>query len=393
MNDDLGPIPWATLPGRDYHAPEVYAADLDHVFSSSWVCVGRAENIAAPGAYLTPEVSDKHLLVIRGKDDHPRAFANACRHRGTLLLDGSGTVNGAIRCPYHSWTYGFDGRLLASPNVHGRDGLDREAYRLWQVPLDEWDGFLFVNLDGSAPPLADALAEMPDSPIELSRYGVGDLRMGAMREYDVAANWKIIVENYHECLHCPGVHPELVKIVPLYRRGEVEEAGQTLGNSMGDGFTSFTATGLSTLPRLPGLTDLDERTFYGAYVPPNLIINYHSETVNAVTIHPAGPERTIVRSVFLFRPETMAAEQFDPSDVVEFRDLVARQDWAVCELAQRGVRSRVFDGGIYPRQERALAALNARYVAKRDETRERPGTEDNALASADPRRLDPPKRD
>jgi len=366
MQDEIGTFPWPTLPGRDYHAPEVYAADLDRVFAPQWVCVGRAETIGEPGDYLTPEVAGEPLIVIRGKDERLRAFANTCRHRGTLLLEGSGTVNGAIRCPYHSWTYGFDGRLLGSPNVHAEDGLDRNALGLWPVPLDQWDGFLFVNLDGSASPLAEVLATMPDSPAELTRYGLGELRIGATREYDVAANWKIVVENYHECLHCPGVHPELVKIVPLYRHGEVEEEGQTLGNSMGHGLTSFTASGLSTLPRLPGLSDEDAHTFYGAYFPPNLIINYHSETVNAVTIHPAGPERTIVRSSFLFRPETMAADGFDPSEVVEFRDLVARQDWGVCELAQRGVRSRFFEGGVYPRQERGIATLNARYLAQRE---------------------------
>ncbi|MEA2580898.1 MAG: glycine betaine catabolism [Actinomycetota bacterium] len=359
-------FPWRTLPGRDYHAPDVYAADLDRVFAPSWVCVGRAETITEPGSYLTPEVSGEQLIVIRGKDGQLRAFANSCRHRGTLLLEGTGTVKGAIRCPYHSWTYGFDGTLLGSPNVKAEDGLDREAYGLWPVPLEEWDGFVFVNLDGTAAPLAEMLATVPDSPVELSRYGIGELRIGATREYDVAANWKIVIENYHECLHCPVVHPELVKIVPLYRHGEVEEEGQTLGNSMGHGLTSFTASGLSSLPRLPGLTDEDEHTFYGAYLPPNLILNYHSETVNAVTVHPAGPERTIVKSAFLFRPETMAAEGFDPSEVVDFRDLVARQDWSVCELAQRGLRSRFFDSGIYPRQERGIATLNQRYVAQRD---------------------------
>ena len=370
MPSENDTFPWRTLPGRDYGAPDVHAADLERVFAPSWVCVGRAEMVDGPGAYLTAEVSDEELIVIRGKDGRLRAFANSCRHRGTLLLEGSGTVNGAIRCPYHSWTYGFDGRLLASPNVRPEDGLDREAYGLWQVPLDEWDGFVFVNLDGTAPPLTEVLAAMPDSPLELARYGLGELRIGASRDYDVAANWKIVVENYHECLHCPGVHPELVKIVPLYRHGEVEEEGQTLGNSMGHGFTSFTVSGLSSLPQLTGLSDEDAHTFYGAYVPPNLIINYHSETVNAVTIHPAGPERTIVRSTFLFRPETIAAVGFDPSEVVDFRDMVARQDWRVCELAQRGLRSRFFDSGIYPRQERALAMLNERYLAQRDGIRD-----------------------
>jgi len=131
--------------------------------------------------------------------------------------------------------------------------------------------------------------------------------VGARRAYDVRANWKIVVENYHECLHCPTVHPELVKIVPLYRSGEVEEDGQLLGNSMGHGLTSFTASGLSTLPTLPGLDEVDEHTFYGVYLFPNLILNYHSETVNAVTIVPVAADRTRVISEFLFRPETVAA--------------------------------------------------------------------------------------
>ncbi len=366
MTEDIGTFPWRTLPGRDYHSPDVYAADMERVFASSWVCLGRSEAAGEPGSYFTAEVAGEELIVIRDKDGVLRAFANTCRHRGTLLLEGEGTLKGAIRCPYHSWTYGLDGRLLGSPNVDPDDGLDRDSHGLWPIPLGEWDGLVFVNLDASAAPLQEVLARMPDSPVELARYGLGELRIGATRTYDVAANWKIVVENYHECLHCPGVHPELVRIVPLYRFGEVEEEGQTLGNSMGHGLTSFTESGLSSLPRLSGLTDEDAHTFYGAYVSPNLIINYHSETVNAVTVHPAGPQRTIVRSYFLFRPETIAAEGFDPSEVVDFRDLVARQDWMVCELAQRGVRSRFFESGVYPRQERAIALLNARYLAQRD---------------------------
>ena len=170
---------------------------------------------------------------------------------------------------------------------------------LWPIRLEEWEGFVFLNLDGQAPPLGEVVATQPDSPTELARYAVGDLRVGARREYDVAANWKIVVENYHECLHCPTVHPELVKIVPLYRSGEVEEEGQILGNSMGHGLTSFTASGLSTLPTLPGLDEVDEHTFYGVYLFPNLILNYHSETVNAVTIEPAPSDRTRVISEFL----------------------------------------------------------------------------------------------
>jgi len=363
--DELGPWPWPTLPGTDYHAPEVYDLEQRRIFSRSWVCVGRADAAADPGDYFTAEVAGEQLIVLRGVDGVLRAFANTCRHRGTLLLEGEGHTR-AIKCPYHAWTYGTEGQLLGTPNVRGEDGIDKRSMGLWPIRLDVWDGFVFVSLDPDQLPLRHLLELEPDSPLQLERYGVGELRVGARRTYDVAANWKIVVENYHECLHCPTVHPELVKIVPLYRLGEVEEAGQTLGNSMGEGLTSFTPAGVSSLPPLPGLDDTDVHTFYGAYLFPNLIVNYHSETVNAVIVEPTGPQTTTVVSEFLFRPETIAAEGFDPSEVVGFRDLVAQQDWVVCELAQRGVRSRFYTSGRYPRQERFIAAFNRRYLDARD---------------------------
>jgi Rieske 2Fe-2S family protein len=363
--EPVGPPPWPTLPGRDYHDADVFAYEQERVFARSWVCVGRAEHLPNPGDFVTPEIAGERPIVIRGADGTLRAFANACRHRGTELLEGSGTVHGAIKCPYHAWTYGFDGQLLGSPNVHEDDGVDRSEVCLWSIPLAEFDGFVFLDLSGSQSPVDEVIASMPDSPLELARYRVGALRSGARREYEVAANWKIVVENYHECLHCPTVHPELVKIVPLYRRGEVEEDGQTLGNTMGEGLTSFTMTGTSTLPPLPGLDDTDIHTFYGVYLFPNLILNYHSETVNAVTIHPLAPDRTLVVSEFLFAAESVGSPGFDPSEVVEFRDLVARQDWEVCERAQRGVSSRFYTEGMYPRQEKWIAAFNQRYLDAR----------------------------
>jgi Rieske 2Fe-2S family protein len=357
--------PWPTLPGRDYHADEVYDLERDRVFAHGWYCLGRSSSLEGPGSYRAVEVAGEPLIWIRDQLGIVRAFANTCRHRGTRLLDGEGTLARAIKCPYHAWVFGFDGALLGSPNVKPSDGIDAEAMGLWEVRLEEWDGFSFVNLDGEAAPLAVELSEQPDSPMELARYRVGDLAIGAARTYEVAANWKIVVENYHECLHCPTVHPELVKIMPLYRTGEVEEDGQTLGNSMGE-LTSFTDSGYSSLPTLPGLDDVDVHTFYGVYVFPNLILNYHSETVNSVTVHPLGPDRSLVVSEFLFAPETVAADGFDPSEVVDFRDLVARQDWEVCERAQAGVRSRYYTNGWYPRQERWIRSFNERYLAARD---------------------------
>lgn len=367
MTDHLGSPPWSTLPGSDYHSQEVYEVDQERVFAGSWYTVARSETLPDAGDYLAANVAGEGIIVIRGNDGTLRAFANSCRHRGTCLLEGGGTVPRAIVCPYHGWTYGLDGRLLGTPNVGVEDGIDHDQLGLWQIALAEWGGFIFVNLDGCADPLEEVLAKDPESPLQFSRYGLEHLRVGARHDYEVAANWKVIVENYYECLHCPLVHPELVRLVPVNRRGEVEEEGQSpLGNTMDEGLTSFTQTGRSHLPSLPGLNEEDLHTFYGIYFYPNLIINYHSDTVNVMTIHPLGPERTRVVAEFLFDQEAMAQEGFDPSDVVDFRGLVARQDWKVCERVQQGVRSRFFEhGGVYPRQERAVAGFNRRYLDAR----------------------------
>lgn len=359
---EAGSPPWPTLPGTDYHSPDVFALERERIFARSWICVARSEQLSEPGDYITAEVGAESPIVIRGDDGMLRAFANACRHRGTELLQGSGSVRRVIKCPYHAWTYALDGRLVGSPNVGMDDGIDHDAIALWPVLIAEHDGFVFCSLDPDTEPLRDALAAQPDSPLELARYGLGELRVAARREYDVRANWKIVVENYHECLHCPTVHPELVKIVPLYRSGEVEEDGQLLGNSMGQGLTSFTFTGTSRLPTLPGIDEVDVRTFYGVYVFPNLIINYHSDSVNAVRLIPEAPDRTRVVSEFLLRPETIEADGSGVSELVEFRDVVANQDWQVCEAVQRGVSSRFYTAGLYPRQERWIRAFNERYL-------------------------------
>ena len=329
------------------------------------MCVGRAEQVPDAGDYLVAEVAGESPIVLRDGEGRLRAFANACRHRGTELLTGAGSTGRVIKCPYHAWTYSLDGRLVGSPNVGAADGIDRDTMGLWTVPIAEHDGFVFLNLDPGAEPLPDALAAQPDSLLELARYGLGELRVGARREYDVRANWKIVVENYHECLHCPTVHPELVRIVPLYRAGEVEEDGQVLGNSMGEGLTSFTFSGTSSLPTLPGIDEVDVRTFYGVYVFPNLIVNYHSDSVNVVRLVPVAPDRTRVVSEFLLRPETIEAGGSGVRELVEFRDVVANQDWRVCEAVQRGVSSRYYTAGVYPRQERWIKMFNERYLAAR----------------------------
>jgi Rieske 2Fe-2S family protein len=229
--------------------------------------------------------------------------------------------------------------------------------------VDLWDGFVWVRLAEEGPSLKGHLSKWADTdPFQWARYRVGELVIGARREYRVAANWKLLIENYNECLHCPNVHPSLARLVPVFGAAEVEDQPGQIGNALRDGSTSFTETGRSRLPPLPDLEPQDLGRFYGMTLLPNLILNYTSDAVSTFLLSPRGPEETEVICQYLFRLETVAAADFDPSEVVDFRHALALEDWDVCERAQRGARSRGYaDGGILPYADRLLHDFHRRY--------------------------------
>jgi Rieske 2Fe-2S family protein len=357
--------PKPTLTGLDYTSQAVYDEERERLFFADWVCIGRADEIASPGDYLVRDVVGESVFVVRNRAGALRAFYNVCAHRGTKLLDDDpacGTLGKALKCPYHAWSYDYDGRLLATPNVHEDELFERADYRLHSIAVDEYAGFLFVNLADEARLLHDRLVDSNETITDFDRYRMGELRLAKRITYDVAANWKIVVENYNECLHCPTIHPELVQVIPLFRKGEVWD-GETAdgGNLMIEGATSFTATGTSDLPRFPGLLPGDYGMYYGVFQFPNLMVNLHPDSVMAYLVYPNGPARTTVLSEFYFRPEAMALPGFDPSPTIELWDLISRQDWTVCERAQLGVSSRAYRSGVYPRKDRLLFDFNERW--------------------------------
>ena len=187
------------------------------------------------------------------------------------------------------------------------------------------------------------------------RYGVGQLRLGATLTYDVQANWKLIVEDFMECYHCAVVHPELSRFVPSFRAGYAYQEG--VGANFAEGIKTLTLTG--TRPLLPGLHPEDDRTYYGMVLVPNLFVNLHPDYVLIHRLEPLGVGRTLVHCDWLFDPAVVAAPDFDPSDAVEFWDLVNRQDWAMCERCQLGAGSRVYaDGDIFAPTEAHIRRFN-----------------------------------
>ena len=217
-----------------------------------------------------------------------------CSHRGTKFVDdieGTGHVRKAFVCPYHAWTYDLNGQLIGTPNVKEDELFDRSAYPLHGVTVDSYAGFLFVNLSGEPRPLMEALTDGAESITAFERFKMDELRIGARIVYEVEANWKIVVENYNECLHCPQIHPELVQVVPLFRFGEVwDEEIRDDGNRMIEGATSFTISGTSELPKLPDLAPEDYEMYYGSYEFPNLMLNLHPDCGMYYIGYPEGPE-------------------------------------------------------------------------------------------------------
>jgi len=367
-----------TLPRAAYFADSIWQREKERIFGREWVCAGRTEDLPAAGDYRVLDLAGESVLVVRTKAGALRAFYNVCRHRGCrLVLDApakpheppaapAGHFAGGIRCPYHAWTYTLDGELRTAPFLEEEDGFRREDFPLWPVGVETWGGFFFVNLSPleAAAEGRSLLQQLGAVPERLSRYPLAELRTAHRIGYDVGANWKVMLENYNECYHCAGVHPELCKVVPAFKQKGGSALDWDRGIPHREGAWTFTSSGTSSRAPFAGLND-DERTRHkGELIYPNFLLSLSAEHVAAFTLWPDGAEHTTIICDFLFHPDEMATPGFDPSDAVEFWDLVNRQDWRICEGVQAGMRARVFEHGYYAPMESASLDIR-RYVRER----------------------------
>jgi Rieske 2Fe-2S family protein len=350
-----------TLPSSWYYDEAIYRQEKERIFCREWFCAGREEELPAPGDYRVLDIAGESILLVRNRDFQLRAFYNVCRHRGArlcrtddaptpgLAVPGGVIAGRSIICPYHQWSYDLNGQLIAAPHLGNLAGFDKTSIRLYPVGVECWGGFIFLHLTpAEARPLADQLGAIP---ARTARYPLAQLRIGHSIRYEVAANWKAICENYNECYHCGGVHPELCSVVPAFR----EAGGGALDWSRGiphrDGAYTFTHSGKTTRRAFPDL-NADERTRHkGEVLYPNLFISLACDHAAVFFLQPRSAERTDIICHFLFEPYEIAQSIFDPSDAVEFWDIINRQDWSICESVQRGLRSRVHTHGYYAPME------------------------------------------
>jgi Rieske 2Fe-2S family protein len=328
------------LPADAYRADDVFAWEQRYLFAGSWLCIGRLADLAGQQALIAGDIP----IVVTVADDRARAFANVCSHRGhELLCTGERAERHAIVCPYHGWAYTVDGRLRTAPRMG--DGFDKARYGLVELPVAQWHGWVFVNATGDAMDFAEHVGTLERlvAPYEPER-----LVVKARHDYTVRANWKIIAENYHECYHCPMIHPELCAVTPPSSGQNWHEPGQWLGGSMQlrDHAETMSFDGRSSATRLPGA---DARTVRYLGLFPNLLISAHPDYVLTHRLVPLAAGATLVECAWLFDPAVA-----DPSYAVGFWDLTNRQDWAACESVQRGVSSPHYRPGPLAPNENAI---------------------------------------
>jgi Rieske 2Fe-2S family protein len=350
-----------TLPARYYTDPELFRREIERFYFGRWICAGREEQLARPGDFFLREVAGESIIVTRDSGSLLRAFYNVCRHRGTRLCTAAeGAFDGRIRCPYHGWTYGLDGCLLGAPHIPA--GVSRAEYPLHAVHADAWEGHVFLHCGAQPAPLAGQLGALAE---KFAPWRMRELRLHRRIVYDVKANWKLIVLNYNECLHCPVLHPALNRLTEYLGADNEPPTRDYVGGSMAfrGGAETMSVDGVRRRAYLPGLDERQRRMvcYYAVY--PNLLLSLHPDYMMTHTLWPKAVDRTEIVCEWLFHPDERAKPDFQGEDAIAFWDQTNREDWGISELSQQGIASRAYTPGPYSEREALLHAFD-RMVAE-----------------------------
>lgn len=316
-----------TLPASLYRDPAAFTREQATVFAAGWQFLGHASELPNPGDYLASDLAGRPVLAVRDATNAIRAFHNVCRHRaGPLTPDGHGNCGKELTCRYHGWRYALDGRLRNAVQFGATDGFDPRDFGLFPIRLESWRGFLFLNLDNNAGPLADLLAPL-DTLFE--DRGVTLPPKSFRRSHDLACNWKTYVENYLEGYHIGPVHPALAAEV------EAEQYRVTMHG----------AVALHEVPTKSGVND-----GLWAWVWPNLAFNVYRYGLMVEHMKPVGHATTRLDYLYFHEPDADLAPMLASSDTL------TSEDKAICEAVQRNLDAGVYDvGALSPRHETGVA--------------------------------------
>ena len=347
-----------TLLPEAYYDDSFYAVEQERLWARSWVTVGVLSEVDKPGRVIVRTVAGRSVIVTTKSDGELRALLNVCRHRGTQLVEDDGAVGARIRCPYHAWTYDFDGALLGTPLFEGSEipedqqGLfdmsdvkefDRADYGLFSVRVAAWGGLVFVALSDDVPELSTWLGDLPD---RLDGYSLETWQVQASQVYDIRSNWKLIAENFMEYYHLPWVHPELVKVSRMQDHYRFQGPGMYTGMTTSPVSRDENSVWLD-LPPHSGIEGRNLEAGRFILMFPNVAVAVLPNHAFVMVLEPEGPGRTAERTYLLAHPETVASGVADEAlkRLHEFWDDVNREDIEIVERVQRGVATPEYRGG------------------------------------------------
>lgn len=343
------------LPPNCYRDEAFYQREIETVFSSSWIMVGREEQVVAAGDYITRSIAAIEIFVVRDSEGGVRAFGNSCRHRGARLLNGEGSVR-AIACPYHAWTYARDGSLLAAPGMEQVVGFRAEDYSLVGLRTASWGGFIFVCVSQSAPEFADWIGDLAET---LAPYRFQDMRAGRRLVFDLECNWKTWVENYMEGYHIPTVHRrtisrhKAVNVPQIRGRGQYDLIWERHPGTLallGDD------AGFAPIDTLSGETAEGSRF---ALIYPNSMISMTIDAMWSFECHPTGAQTCRVVLTSCFPADRFSLPEFEvlAENYYKRQDIVVEEDNGIAQVQQKGLRSRLAVAGRLSHKEPIVHAL------------------------------------
>jgi len=350
-----------TLPGKYYHDEEIYKEELEKIFYKFWIFACRAEEISSIGDYKLIVVGEESIILVRDKSNEIKAHFNVCRHRGTqLCTETKGNFESkSIRCPYHAWTYALDGKLLAAPLMKEGHGFSKENCSLHKAHVHLWEGFVFISLAENPAPFHEQMEAIIE---KFSDWKMGDLRIAHHIKYELDCNWKLILQNYQECYHCPGVHSLLSKLTPFQSAQHDSSKGAVIGGFMELTIErgSMTMNGKSAAPPVCDVSGENLQRVYYYSIFPNMLLTPHPDFVLFHHITPRGPGKITNDCYWLFHPDVIKDEHFQAGikSAIDFWDLTNKEDWKVCEQMQIGTKSTRFTRGYYSGREEILYALD-----------------------------------
>lgn len=352
-----------TLPRRYYTSEELFDIEQERIFAMSWNCVGRQSQLSKPGDYFLATIAGESLIVVKDSKGSINALFNVCRHRGTRMCElSTGHFLKHIQCSYHAWTYDTEGKLVTAPHMHEANAFEKKNFSLFRAHVALWEGFIFVNINPKPKKFETDWKSMIG---RLSRFTIGSLQVGHTVSYEVEANWKLVFQNYNECLHCPTMHPELSTVLPYKSGANDLTRGPFLGGYMEitEPNESATLNG-KACGRLVSddIPKSDTRRAYYYSLFPNMLLSIHPDYVNYYTVHPISVTKTRVDSEWMFHPETLQDPNNNIQSAIEFWDITNRQDWGIVARNQLGVASRRYIPGPYSPRESIPMAWDKEYL-------------------------------